>query len=154
MPPYHLPNDTPVSVCSKPSTTELLERFVLLKDETCLKDASSTPWAVCHTCSQSSPLYQDTSVVLPIFCNDYKSAATIRYLLDILIKYIHYLNQSQTAVIGFDQLLYAWAKTIQRFQPTTYGQQKLASMLGALHIEMGMLSCLGDCINFISFADQ
>ena len=27
--PYHLPNDTPVPVCSKPSTTDLLESFVV-----------------------------------------------------------------------------------------------------------------------------
>ena len=90
VPPYHLPNDTPVPVCSKPSTTDLLESFVLLEDETWLQDASSTSWAVFHARSQSSPLYQDTSVILPIFHDD--SAATIKHLLDILIKSIYYLN--------------------------------------------------------------
>ena len=97
-----------------------------------------------HTRFQSSPLYQDTSVVLPIFCNDNKSAATIKHLLDFLIKSIHYLNQNQTEVIGFDQPLYAWAKKVQWFQPTACGQQKLVLMLGALHIKMVMLSCLDD----------
>ena len=36
VPPHHLPNDTPVPVCSKPSTTDLLEGFVMLEDETWL----------------------------------------------------------------------------------------------------------------------
>ena len=36
VPPYHLPNDTSVPVCSKPSNADLLETFVLLEDETWL----------------------------------------------------------------------------------------------------------------------
>ena len=36
VPPYHLPNDTPVPVCSKPSNADLLETFVMLEDETWL----------------------------------------------------------------------------------------------------------------------
>ena len=71
-----------------------------------------------------------------------KSTATINYLLDVLIKSIYYLNPNQTAVIGFNQLLHALA--IQWCQPTAYVKQKLVLMLGALHIEMVMLSCLGD----------
>ena len=103
MPPYHLPNNTP---------TDLLESFVLLEDETWLQDASSTTWAVFHSRSQSRPLYQDTPVMLPIFRDDSKSTATTKHLLDVLIKSIHYLNPNQTAVVGFDQLLYALAKKI------------------------------------------
>ena len=143
MPPYHLPNDALVPVCSKPSNTDLLESLVLLKDEIWLQDASSTSWAVFHARSQSSSLYQDTSVMLQIFRHDSKSATNIRHLLDVLIKSIHYLNPNQTAVIGFDQPLYALAKKIQWFQLTAYGQQKLVLMLGTLHIKMVMLICLG-----------
>ena len=33
-PSYHLPNDTLVPICSKPSITDVLESFVLLEDET------------------------------------------------------------------------------------------------------------------------
>ena len=80
--------------------------------------------------------------MLSIFCDDSKSTATIKNLLDILIKSIHYINRNQTAVIDFDQPLYALVKKIQWFQPTAYGQQKLVFMLSALHIEMVMVSCL------------
>ena len=81
--------------------------------------------------------------MLQIFRHDSKSATNIRHLLDVLIKSIHYLNPNQTAVIGFDQPLYALAKKIQWFQLTAYGQQKLVLMLGTLHIKMVMLICLG-----------
>ena len=118
-------------------------RALLLEDETWLQDASSTSWAVFHARSQSSSLYQDTSVMLQIFRHDSKSATNIRHLLDVLIKSIHYLNPNQTAVIGFDQPLYTLAKKIQWFQLTAYGQQKLVLMLGTLHIKMVMLICLG-----------
>ena len=121
VPPYHLPNDTPVPVCSKPSTADLLESFVLLENETWLQDASSTSWAVFHARSQSGLLHQDTSVMLPIFRDDSRSASTIKHLLGALIKSIRYLNPNQTAVIGFDLLLYSLAKKIQWFQPTAYG---------------------------------
>ena len=46
-------------------------------------------------------------------------------------------------VVGFDQPLYAIAKRLQWYQPDQYGYQKLI-MLGALHIEIAMLRCLGD----------
>ena len=47
-------------------------------------------------------------------------------------------------VVGFDQPLYAIAKRLQWYQPDQYGYQKLTIMLGALHIEIAMLRCLGD----------
>ena len=47
-------------------------------------------------------------------------------------------------VVGFDQPLYAIAKRLQWYQPDQYGYQKLVIMLGALHIEIAMLRCLGD----------
>ena len=72
------------------------------------------------------------------------SLPTTMQLLHVLIKSFHYLNPNQTVVIGFDQPLYALVKKFQWFQPTAYGQQKLVLMLDALHIEMVMLSCLGD----------
>ena len=103
--PYHLPNNTPIPVCSKPSTTDLLESFVLLEDGTWLQDVSSSSWAVFHANSSSNPLYQYTSVKLPIFCARTKCTATIKHLLNVLIKSIYHLNPNQTAVICFDQPL-------------------------------------------------
>ena len=80
--------------------------------------------------------------MVPILSDDSKSTATIKHLLDVLIKSIHYLNPNQTAVISFNQPLYTLAKKFQWFQPTAYGEQKLVLMIDALHIEMVMLRSL------------
>ena len=82
--------------------------------------------------------------MLPILRDDSKSPATIKHLLNVLIQSIHQRNPNQTAVIGFDQPLCAIAKKIQWFQPAIYGLQNLVLMLGALQIEIVLLSCLGD----------
>ena len=59
---------------------------------------------------------------------------------------INYLNPGQTAVVNLDQPLYAIAKRIQWFLSNEYGHRKVVLMLGALHIEMVMLGCLGDLL--------
>ena len=68
----------------------------------------------------------------------------MKNLLNVLIQSKHQLNPNQTAVIRFDKPLYTIAKEIQWFHPAIYGQQNLVLMLGAFHIEMVLLSCLGD----------
>ena len=57
--------------------------------------------------------WSDTSVMLPILRDDSKSPATTKHLLNVLIQSIHQLNPKQTAVIGFDQPLYALTKKIE-----------------------------------------
>ena len=58
----------------------------------------------------------------------------------------NYLNPGQTAVFGLYQPLYAIAKRIQWLLPNDYDHRKVVIMLGALHIEMVMLGCLGDLL--------
>ena len=58
----------------------------------------------------------------------------------------NYLNPGQTAVFGLYQPLYAIAKRIQWLLPNDYDHRKVVLMLGALHIEMVMLGCLGDLL--------
>ena len=142
--PFHLPNDVSISHCTKPITSKQVEDTVLIEDEKWLQDTNSSSSAVFHSQSQPIPPYQDTSVMLPILRDNSKSPATIKHLLNVLIQSIRQLNPKQTAVIGFDQPLYALAKTIQWFQPAIYGQQNLVLMLDALHIETVLLRCLGD----------
>ena len=133
-----------ISHCTKPITSKQVEDTVLIKDGKWLQDTNSSSWAVFHSQSQPISPCQDTSVMLPILRDDSKSPATIKHLLNVLIQSIRQLNPKQTAVIGFDQPLYAPAKTIQWFQPAIYGQQNLVLMLDALHIETVLLRCLGD----------
>ena len=142
--PFHLPNDVSISHRTKPITSKQVEDTVLIEDEKWLQDTNSSSWAVFHLQSQPIPPCQDTSVMLPILRDESKSPATIKHLSNVLIQSIHQLNPNQTAVIGFDQPVYALAKKIPWFQPVIYGQQNLVLMLGVLHIEMVLVSCLGD----------
>ena len=144
IPPAHLPS---VSIPSSQSqcVAITISTSVLQKDQDWLMDDSVTPWSVFHS-KQSLPLTKDPdiSAMLPIWRNSSKSPATIKHLLNVLIQAIHYLNEGQAAVVGFDQPLYAIAKRLQWHQPVLYGQDKLVIMLGALHTEMVILGCLGD----------
>ena len=144
--PFHLPNDVSISHCTKPITSKQVEDTVLIEDEKWLQDTNSSSWAVFHSQSQPIRPCQDTSVMLPILPDNSKSPATIKYLLRVLMQSMHQLNPNQTAVIGFYQPLYALAKKIQWFQPAKYGQQNLVLILSVLHIEMVLLSCLGNCL--------
>ena len=130
--PFHLPNDVSVSHCTKPITLKQVEDTVLIEDEKWLQDTNSSSWSVFHSQSQPIPPCQDTSVMLPILRDDSKSHATIKHLLNVLIQSIHQLNPNQTAVLDF----------INPYMPSQ--KRGLVLILGALHIEMVLHSCLGD----------
>ena len=142
--PFHLPNDITMPTCEKPVSSIQVDESVLLEDKSWLRGPSQSSWAVFHSRSREHPVCNDTSAMIPILRDDSKSPATIKHFINVLIQSIDFLNPRQTAVIGFDQPLYALAKRIQWNQPMLYGQEKLVVMLGALHIEMVMLSCIGD----------
>ena len=88
----------------------------------------------------------DISVMLPIWRDDSKSIATIKHVINVIIRTIDFSNYGQPAVIGFDQPLYAIAKALQWKYLSLHGPEKLIVMLGPLHIEMAVLSCLGDIL--------
>ena len=59
------------------------------------------------------------------------------------MKAVEPLNPGQTAVIAFNQPLFALAKEIQWRHPDTIGEDKLVIMLGGLHIELAVLNAMG-----------
>ncbi|KAH3875882.1 hypothetical protein DPMN_039164 [Dreissena polymorpha] len=68
----------------------------------------------------------------------------LRHSMSIIGSVVQYLNPVQVPVIAFDQPLYAIAKQIQWGYPDIYGESKLVTMLGGLHIEMAVLKTIGD----------
>ena len=60
----------------------------------------------------------------------------IKHAVTVVKKAVEHLNPGQTAVIAFDQPLFALAKEIQWRHPDTMGEDKLVIMLGGLHIEL------------------
>lgn len=110
-------------------------------DQLWIDNQGSSSWALFHSQVKTlkPPLHQDLSVVLPLRRDDSKSPARIKHFLN-------YLNPGQAAVVVLDQPLFAIAKRIQWFSPNEYGQNKVVFMLSALHIEMVMLSYIGDLL--------
>ena len=137
-------------ICHFPSFEEngnfpTLEEDILNEDEKWLKETTNMPWSISHARKNiSAKAVPDISAMLAIGRDNSKFPATIKHILDVLDPAIDYLNPEQPMVVGFDQPLYAIAKRLQWYQPDQYGYQKLVIMLGALHIEIAMLRCLGD----------
>lgn len=98
---------------------------------------------------RSGSLLVDSWAMIPFLRNDSKSPGTIKHLLNILMQSINFLNIGQAPVIGLYQSLYALAKKIQWHQPSLYSKNKLVVMLGGLHIQMVILSCIGDWLEDI-----
>ena len=144
--PFHLTNEITTPEFKKPNIPVHAENKEILEDEKWLEDPDQSSWAVYHSKCREPATCKDTSAMMPILRDDSKSPATIKHLINVLIQSINFLNPGQTAVIGLDQPLYALAKRIQWHQPLLYGEKKLVVMLGALHIEMVMLSCIGDLL--------
>ena len=122
-----------------------VDESVMAEDEGWLKDKTNTSWAVYHACKQFNRTdVEADSAMFPIWRDDSELPATIKHVLDTLMASTKYLNPGQTSVIGLDQPLYPITKKIQWHCAKTYGKDRLVLMLGNLHIEMVIFSCLGD----------
>ena len=115
-------------------------------DEEWLNDPNQPSWAVFHARREFhlNKFKEDLSALLPIWRDDSKSPATIRHVLNVLKKAVHLLNPGQPIVSTLDQPLYAIAKKLQWYFPKEYGISDFVFVLGSLHVEMAMLSALGD----------
>lgn len=103
--PFHLPNHITIPTCKKPVTSIQADKSTLLEDKEWLQDPSHSSWALFNSKSQVHPVCNDTSAMLLILRDDSKSPAAIKYLVNVLIQSVDFLNPGQTAVFGFDQFL-------------------------------------------------
>ena len=70
--------------------------------------------------------------MMPMFCEDSKSAAMIKHSIDMIWKAVNHLNKGQPIVVALDQLLYAITEHIQWQWPEEYGIHRFIKMLGWL----------------------
>ena len=83
------------------------------------------------------------SALLPLhYSESVNSAAMVRHCVEITQKIIHRLNPGQITVLTADQPVYAIGKQVQWNYSERYGN--VFWMMGPLHIEMVVLSALGD----------
>ena len=71
----------------------------------------------------------------------------IKHALDVIWNAVNHLNEDQPVVVALDQPLYAIAKKIQCQWPEEYGIHRFVILMGGLHVEMPLLSSLGDWLD-------
>ena len=84
------------------------------------------------------------TALLPLFQDNAHSPAMVKHGMDIIKQVTEHINPGQTPILTVDQPVYALAKKIQWTWPTVYGEDRYVVLMGGLHIEMNVLSLLGD----------
>jgi len=90
------------------------------------------------------PLPPAITGLLPLFRESAHTLAMVKHGMDIIKTATNHLNPGQIPVLTVDQPLYAIAKKIQWTWTNMYGEDKYVLLMGGLHIEMALLSVLGD----------
>ena len=71
----------------------------------------------------------------------------VKHGMDVILQATKYVNPGQTPILTVDQPLFALAKKVQWAWPNVYGQDKYVVLMGGLHIEMALLSVIGNWLN-------
>ena len=110
-----------------------------------IEQDSNLSWADYHASKvhESVNVVPSSSCLLPLFSEESKSIAMIKHSMSIAAKAIQHVNPGQTPCITFDQPLFAIAKQIQWRYPEEYGEKRYVVMMGGLHTEMTLMSCIG-----------
>ena len=111
------------------------------------KTETMVSWSAYHGERQQHVNTRCQSSLLPLFAECAHSLAMIKHAITVVRKAVEHLNPGQTAVIAFDQPLFALAKEIQWRHPDTMGEDKLVIMLGGLHIELAVLKAIGSWLS-------
>ena len=135
-----LPNSDEPS--DQPTAVDLQE--LINEDEQWLSNCDHPSWELFHSKRiKEEKVHANLSGMLPIWRYSSKSPSTIKHSLKVIKKAVNYLNPCQTSVIAFDQPLFEISKKIQ-WHYSEYGMSKIVIMMGSLHIEMAMMSTIGD----------
>ena len=84
------------------------------------------------------------SALMPLIDENINSLAMVRHTMKLIWKAVNHLNPGQIPVITADQPVYALGKQVQWQFPEFFGEDKFVFMMGGLHIEMAILSMIGD----------
>ena len=76
--------------------------------------------------------------ILPLFRD--------KLVINLIQRATNHLNSGQATVMSVDQPLHAIAKKMQWAYPESNGVDKFAILMGGLHIEMALLSILGQVL--------
>jgi len=71
----------------------------------------------------------------------------VKHGMNVILQATEHISPAQVPVSNMDQPLYAIGEKIQWSRPLQYGEEKYVVMMGGLHIEMALLSAMGDWLN-------
>ncbi|XP_065670919.1 uncharacterized protein LOC136089121 [Hydra vulgaris] len=132
-------------IASDPITIEQLTPWLNSVQESVYNTSTNkTSFAAFHAERNMHPAtFPCHNILLPLLTDHIQSPATVRHLMDVIIKITSAVNNKQGAVITGDQPVYAVAKYIQWKFPDVYGEDKIVIMMGGLHIEMAIQNMIG-----------
>ena len=138
-----IPGDTILG--SDATQTEWLEKVdKLLKEESPYHNIS---WSAHFADMQIGAHTPAITALLPVFRENAHSLAMVKHGMDLIQKATQHVNPGQVPIITMDQPLFAIGKKIQWSWPLQYGETKYLVLLGGLHIEMALLSVIGDFLS-------
>ena len=140
-----VPDDTLLS--SDTAQTTWLDKLseLLKEDETDGTDNIS--WSAHFASLQNATHPPAITGLLPLFRDNAHSLAMVKHGMNVIQQATEHVSPAQVPVITMDQPLYAIGKKIQWSWPLQYGEEKYVVMMGGLHIEMALLSAMGDWLN-------
>lgn len=99
-------------------------------------------WSAFH--ASCLPSKDTPTALLPLFHQNAHTVVMIRHSEHVVRCAVKQLNTEQIPVIGFDQSLFVIAKKIQWKWLAEYREEHFIILFGRLHIEMAILTTLGD----------
>ena len=150
--PFHLPNDITILTCKKPVSSIQADESTLLEQKNRLQNPSHSSWIVFHSKSWKYPVCIDTSAIFSILLDDSKSLATISISLMFLSKLLTFWIPDKQKLLTLTSLCTYLRKEFYEINLRYMAKKNLLVMLGALHIEMAMLSYIDDWVQENSWA--
>ena len=141
-----VPGDTLLS-SDTTQTTWLDKMNDLLKEEGTHGTDVNISWSAHFAGLQDATHPPAITGLLPLFHDNAHSLAMVKHGMNVIKEVTEHVNPGQVPVITMDQPLYAIGKKIQWSWPLQYGEDKYVVLLGGLHIEMALLSAMGDWLN-------
>jgi hypothetical protein len=121
-----------------------LERVLSSLDKDLLHE-DSISWGAYHASNHEAPSFRTKSHMLPIFTEAAHHPATVNHCMEKISETTEHLNPGQTPVMVVDLPLYTTAKRLQWSRPSSnIAEDKFIVMLGGMHIEKMLWTCVGD----------
>jgi hypothetical protein len=104
-------------------------------------------WSSFHAEKNPPPTFRTSSHMLPLLSESANSPTTVLHCMHKIRELTHFLNPNQIPVMVVDQPLYTIAMRLQwQYPQSSIAEDKFFVLLGGMHIEKMLWTCLGDLL--------